>query len=82
MKVTITPTTNGAYVEYDDGETVDRVSYKFDSEDPEDAIGLCCDLTDFMGLMGSRHDKKRLHFDVRHGDKYECSGCEICSKDN
>ena len=84
MKVTVTPTRNGVYVEYDDGENVDRMSYKFDQEenDLEDALAFLCDLTDFVGLMGSRYSKVRLVYKIVHGDKYECEGCEICNEEN
>lgn len=81
MKIVITPTRNGAYVEYDDEENVDRMSYTFDEDDLDGSIAFLCDLTDAIGLIGSRYDKKRLRFSIVHGDKYECDGCDICSKE-
>jgi hypothetical protein len=81
MKIAITPTKNGAYVEYDDGENIDRMAYTFDEETLDGAITFLCDITDAFGLIGSRYDKQRIRFKIVHGDKYECDGCEICDED-
>jgi hypothetical protein len=82
MKVTVTPIINGAYVEYDDEENIDKIAYRFsENESLEDATAFLYDIIDFLGLIGSRYSKERIHFDIVHGDKYECSGCDICSKE-
>jgi hypothetical protein len=81
MKITITPTRNGTYVEYDDGENVDRASYTFDAEtDLEGAQEFLYDIAEWVGLIGSRYDRNRIKIQIVHGDKYECSDkeCKIC----
>jgi len=80
MRVTINMVSNGAVVEYDDGENVERVAYRYAMNDPLDAQEMFCDISDWIGLAGSRHDKTRLYHVIRHGDKYECSGCDICTE--
>ena len=81
MKIIITPTRNGAYVEYDDEETIDRLAYTFDEGNLYGAIEFLCDVTDAMELTGSRYDKQRIWFKIVHGDKYECDGCDTCSQE-
>jgi len=81
MRVTITPTMNGAYTEFDD-ENVTRMSYQFDKEDGQldGAQEMLYDIIDWIGLVGSRHDSARLQVRVVHGDKHECKGCNICKE--
>jgi hypothetical protein len=82
MKVTVTPTRNGAYVEYDDGENVDRASYTFDKDESLEGAQECFyDIAEWIGLVGGRYDRNRLSIRIIHGDKHECSGCKICSQE-
>lgn len=82
MRIIIVPTMNGAYVEFDDGENQEKYSYTFNTENDnmEGAIALFDDLRSQLGLAGSRYDRQRLFFDIRHGDKFDCTGCEVCGK--
>ena len=37
-------------------------------------------INEWMFDIGSRHDRERIYVEVRHGDKFECEGCEICKR--
>ena len=37
-------------------------------------------LNEWAFYGGSQYDREMVHIAVRHGDKVECEGCEICKR--
>jgi hypothetical protein len=77
MKIIIESTSNGAFVRYDDGENESKYIYKYEKNNLDGLRDLFYDLSEELNADG-RYDRFRLTMSIKHGDKYECKGCEWC----
>lgn len=68
MKITIDTAPNG-YVLSVDGEYVQIISDE--KGEVQAGADLLRDLTEHLGLAGSRHDEKRIYVTVAPGDKHD-----------
>jgi hypothetical protein len=88
VKITIDVAQNGAHVTFnpeDESSSVARV-YEFDEDDPHTGLvglrDMLYDITEEMGVIGSKHHRERIISRIVHGDDYDCpdkdKGCRIC----
>lgn len=95
MKVIISRTQNGAWLRIvDPGEALPELrhrdmsfefdAYKHDGEDMSGLVRMLHEVLAAMGWDGDRHDRQRIHIDLKHGDKFEHGAddgpvdCDIC----
>ena len=77
MEIKITSCKNGAYAIFDDGENEERFAYRFDEDNLNGLTEMLWDIKENFEA-GDRYSQFRVVVSVEHGDKYECSGCDIC----
>ena len=84
MKLIIDSTNNGFTLCCLDEETSETLCFEVnenkESSEVEASSRMLWAVIEYLGVIGSRYDKKRLRINIEHGDKFDCKdkSCEIC----